>query len=229
MSPFLSPAVWARNDGDVRLDLFDSGRPVFGGLDLSERTDLTALVLTVEDQDGVAHLLPRTWTPADSLIDRGLRDRAPYTVWRDQGFLVPVPGQTVDYGWVAEDLKIYLRNINLVKLSFDPWRITIFKKACENAGLSLPLVEMGQGYKSMSPALEKFEERALAGRLRHGNHPVLRWNMSNAVIMSDPANNRKLTKKKSYGRIDGAIASLMAVSALDVDQTPVFDIAAAIG
>lgn len=228
-SPFLSPSVWERNDGEVRLDLFTSGRPVFAGLDLSARTDLTAAAFAVEDEDANCHLMLVTWTPDDTLKDRGLRDRAPYEVWRKAGLLRTTPGQTVDYDFVVRELADLTSRMNLVKMHYDRWRIEILKAACDRLGIALPLLELGQGFKDMSPAVDAFEARALGGKLCHGGNPVLRWNVSNAVIERDPAGNRKLTKAKSFGRIDGAVAAIMAVRAMDVDGEPVVDVQTMIG
>ena len=50
--------------------IFADGRPVYGGIDLSARTDLSALVLAAEDDGGIVHLLPRAWTPAETLAER---------------------------------------------------------------------------------------------------------------------------------------------------------------
>jgi phage terminase large subunit-like protein len=46
--------------------------------------------------------------------------------------------------------------------------------------------------------------------LRHDNNPVMTWCAGNAVIVSDPAGNRKVDKAKATGRIDGIVAGLMA-------------------
>src|SRR5690606_9143790 len=71
-------------------------------------------------------------------------------------------------------------------------------------------VEFGQGFQSMSPALRELEADLLNGRIAHGNHPVLTMCAANAVVVSDPSENRKLAKNKSSGRIDGMVALTMA-------------------
>ena len=93
---------------------------------------------------------------------------------------------------------------------FDRWRIDILLKELERIQAELPLVEFGQGFKDMSPALDAFEEKLLNGELRHGGNPVLTMCAVNATVESDPAANRKLTKSKSSGRIDGMVAGAMA-------------------
>jgi phage terminase large subunit-like protein len=48
------------------------------------------------------------------------------------------------------------------------------------------------------------------------------------VISRDPAGNRKLDKAKAYGRIDAAVAALMAVAAMRTSSEPAMDVAAMI-
>ena len=83
----LTPDVWALGDAPIDEAIFADGRPVYGGIDLSARIDLTALVLAAEDDGGNVHLLPRAWTPADTLAARVPRDRAPYDAWVRHGQL----------------------------------------------------------------------------------------------------------------------------------------------
>jgi phage terminase large subunit-like protein len=221
-APFLSPGVYERNAGPVDVGLFaDRRRQVFGGLDLSARTDLTAAVFAVEDDSGDVHLMPIAWTPEDSLVERGLRDRAPYDAWVAQEFLKATPGQTVDYDFVAAALAEAAAPMWLVRLAYDRWRIDILRQALARIGVYLPLEPMGQGFKDMSPAIEAFEAMALAGKLRHGGHPVMRWCFANAVVARDPAGGRKLDKSKAYGRIDIAQAAVMAVGAMKCAAAPV--------
>ena len=57
------------------------------------------------------------------------------------------------------------------------------------------------------------EAELLNDRVRHGGHPVLRMCAANAVVVMDPAGNRKLDKSKATGRIDGMVAMVMALGA----------------
>lgn len=228
-APFLTSIVWKRGEGavDERL-LYDRRRTVCGGLDLSARTDLSSLVLAVDDDDGNVHLFPRIWTPDDTLDERALTDRAPYRVWANQNLLIPVPGQVLDYDWLATDIGELCGTMQIARIAYDRWRIEVLRQAFARLGIALVLVEHGQGYKDMSPAIETFEELAINGHIRHGGHPVLRWCVANCVVETDPARNRKLVKGKSFGRIDAAIAAVMAVAALRHGPPPA-DISAMIG
>lgn len=220
ISPFVSQAVW-QSCGDKPDSL--EGMIVYGGLDLSARTDLTAFVMAGRDDRGVTHAWAYFWTPEDGLLDRAKRDRVPYDVWEREGFLRTTPGATVDYQFVAKEIAEITAGLDLETIAFDRWRIDVFKKDCEALGIELPLKEYGQGYKDMSPALDTLEADLLNGRLRHGMNPVLTMCAANAVVTKDPAGNRKLDKHKATGRIDGMQALAMAegVMASGDESTPI--------
>src|SRR6266568_1908214 len=216
-------SIWEANGGEPDLSVFEDG-PVYGGLDLSSKQDLTALVLVAE-RAGIWHVWPHFWTPAATLRDRAARDRAPYDVWIDQGFLTAVPGVTIDYGFVAKRLAELSAKCDLRLIRYDRWRIEDLKAALATIGADVPLVECGQGYKDMAPAIDALETAALQATLRHGMHPVLTWNAANAIIDSDPAGNRKFEKAKSTGRVDGMVALAMAIGcATSAGDAPLYDL-----
>ncbi|CDM23864.1 Phage terminase, large subunit [Castellaniella defragrans 65Phen] len=204
-SPFISPDVWASCSATPLP--FDG--PVFAGLDLSARTDLTALVL-IGQVDGVWCVQPHFWTPKAGLQDRARRDRAPYVEWAQAGLLRVCEGAAIDYEQVASDMAAILSDVEIQAIGFDRWRIDVLRRELERLGLDFPLVEWGQGFKDMSPALDALEAALLNGELAHGNHPVLTMCAANATVTKDPAGNRKLDKSRPTGRIDGIQALAMA-------------------
>jgi len=213
--PFISVGVWKSCAGAV-LDF--GSAPVWCGLDLSARTDLTALVV-VGKIAGVWHVKPHFWTPEQGLVDRSKRDRAPYDVWVRQGYLHTTPGATVDYEYVAQDIAAILGDLDVQSIAYDRWRISLLQKEFDEQGISLPLVEFGQGFKDMSPALDALEAELLNGRIAHGGHPVLTMCAANAVVSRDAAGNRKLDKHKAAGRIDGMAALTMAMGTVQMEAT----------
>lgn len=121
----------------------------------------------------------------------------------------------MDYAYVAADIARILAELggDIQAIAFDRYRIDLFKRDAEAQGVTLPLVEYGQGYKDMTPAIDALESELLNGRISHGMHPVLTMCASNAVIQKDPAGNRKFAKDKATGRIDGMSALAMAFGA----------------
>ncbi|MGY0504279.1 terminase large subunit [Luteimonas sp. e5] len=214
-APFVSMDVW-KACGRVPQP-FDG--PVFAGLDLSARTDLTALVL-VGQVDGVWQVVPHFWTPQQGVADRGRRDRAPYDTWVRQGYLRTTPGATVDYAHVAADMADILGDLDVVAVAYDRWRMDILKHELDRLGLSLPLVPFGQGFKDMGPAVDALEAELLNERVAHGMHPVLSMCAANAVTLKDPAGSRKLDKSRTTGRIDGMVALCMAMGVAATAEAP---------
>jgi phage terminase large subunit-like protein len=224
---FMTPEVWARSSGAIDEDLFFSGRPVYGGLDLSARTDLTALVLACADDEGWVHLKPIAWTPGETVHERTLRDRAPYDAWVRQGFIHITPGPAIDLDFVAARIAELTQGMNLATIHFDDWAMDYLKQAFVRIGYMPPLSSFRQGFRTFAPAVTLFEVMALEGKLRHGGHPVLRWCIGNTSLARDPAGNRKPDKSKYYGRIDLAVAAIMAVAAMN-QSAPEIEIAALI-
>lgn len=218
VAAFVSAAVWKA--GNIPPAEFTG--PVYGGLDLSATTDLTALVLTCRI-DGVLHVRPFFWMPHDSVQEASRRDKAPYDVWVRDGLLRTTPGKVIDYAFVARDIGEITSGLSIAKIGFDRWRMDRMQTALTNAGVDLPLQEHGQGFKDMSPALDALEADLLKSNVRHGGHPVLAMCAANAVAVSDPAGNRKLDKSKATGRIDGLVALAMAegVEAMMQEAIPV--------
>lgn len=210
-NPFIVRSVW-ESCGDPPLDDFE-GLPVYGGLDLSEVNDLTALVL-IAPHDGRWHVRPTFWLPGEGLYEKARKDRVPYDVWHEQGYLETTPGRSIEYEWVAHYLLDLFERYDIRKIAFDRWNWRHLRPWLERVGFGEDdlerFVEFGQGYQSMSPALRTLESDLLNGKMAHGKHPVLSMCAANAVVQSDPSGNRKLAKDKSRGRIDGMVALAMA-------------------
>ena len=159
------------------------------------------------------------------MIDRARRDRAPYDVWHQQGFLHTTPGATVDYEFVAQEIAEILSELTVEAVAYDRWRIELLRKELDKIGADLPLVEWGQGYRDMAPALDALEAELLNGRIAHGAHPVLTMCAANATVTKDPTGARKLDKSRATGRIDGmqALAMAMGVAAKSEEAAKIYE------
>lgn len=206
-APFVTETVWKANGGEPAE--YD-GEPMYWGLDLSGTTDLTALVRIWRAGERW-QVLPTFWTPESGLTERAKRDRAPYDVWARRGDLLTTPGSSVDYDFVAAFM---LQQPRPVAIAFDRWRIDQLKAALVRQGAGDDYAELlrpfGQGFASFGPALDALESDVLNHALAHGNHPVLAMCAAKAVVVKDPAGNRKLDKSRTTGRIDGMVALAMA-------------------
>jgi len=221
---FITPSVWKANGGEPDFSLFED-LPVYGGLDLSAKNDLTALELVCRDGDGVWHVMSNFWCPKEGITERSERDRTPYDLWARQGFLNTTPSRTIDYDFVAWRIKELHEKMHIAGIKFDRWRIDDLIRALRKIGVEcwvdgkedpypggLRMIMHGQGYQDMNPAVEAIEDALSEGKLRHGMHPVLTMCASNVRVQQDPSGNRKFDKIKSTGRIDGIVALAMAIN-----------------
>ena len=187
------------------------GRVCYGGLDLSSTTDITAFVLVFPptDEDDHYYILPYFWLPEETLDLRVRRDHVPYDLWQRQGFLMTTEGNVVHYGFIENFIDELGTRFNIREIAFDRWGAVQMSQNLE--GLGFTLVQFGQGYRDMSPPTKELMKLTLEQKIAHNGHPVLRWNMDNIFIKRDPAGNIKPDKEKSTEKIDGTVATIMAL------------------
>ena len=187
------------------------GRECYGGLDLSSTTDLSAFVLVFppsEDDDKYI-VLPHFWVPEETLDLRVKRDHVPYDLWLKQGLINVTEGNVIHYAYIEKIIEQLGERYNIREIGFDRWGAVQMVQNLE--GMGFTVVPFGQGFKDMSPPTKELMKLTLEQRIAHGGHPVLRWNMDNVFIRTDPAGGIKMDKAKSTEKIDGAVAIVMAL------------------
>ena len=187
------------------------GRACYGGLDLSSTSDLTTLVLVFPplDESEPYIILPIFWLPDETLALRVRRDHVMYDVWEKQGFLKTTEGNVVHYGFIEKFIVELGERFNIREIGYDRWNASMMVQALEEDGFTM--VPFGQGFRDMSAPTKELMRLVLEHRINHGGHPVLRWNMDNAFVRTDPAGNIKIDKEKSTEKVDGAVAMVMAL------------------
>lgn len=217
-SPLISRSEWTACESENSLGL---GEKIYLGLDLSSTTDLCALVaISAETGDRVRAWF---WKPRATLQDHEIRDRAPYTAWAQQGYIMTPPGRAIDYGFVAKHLGEIAGEYEIIGIAYDRWRIENLLRELRSMGIDcwvegkdeiqtgFRLVPWGQGYRDMAPAIDALELSITERHFQHDGNPVLTFCFANAIAVTDPAGNRKLDKSKTRFRIDGAVATAMAI------------------
>lgn len=221
VNPWISADIWlgAAREYDWR-DF--RGRRAWAGLDLASTTDLTGLVLYIEPVEVGEpwRLAPFAWLPEEGLQRKEELDRVPYLAWKAAGYLETTPGKAISKLTVIKKLAELSSFFDLMLTAYDRWRIEDLMALAADNDIELPKMQpFGQGYKDMSPAIEAFETALLNGEVVHPGNPVFTWCAANAVITSDDAENRKLSKEKATGRIDLMVASVMAIGCSGVKSS----------
>ena len=190
------------------------GRVCYGGLDLASTTDIAALALAFPPlrPNEPIWLLLFFWIPKENMIERVRRDRVAYDLWAQQGLVEATPGNVIDYGYIERRIGELTKLYKLKEIAFDPWNATQVAQNLSNAGVTM--IEMRQGMASMAAPTKEFNRLVLCQGLAHGGNLVLRWMADNVVVKSDAAGNLKPDKGMSRQRIDGIVASIMALDRL---------------
>lgn len=187
------------------------GRMCYAGLDLSSTSDITALVLAFppRSDDEKYILLPFFWLPEDTLELRCRRDHVLYDVWQKQGFIQTTEGNVIHYGFIEKFIERLGETYHIREIAYDRWNATQMVQNLEDMGFTM--VPFGQGFKDMSPPSKELFKLLMEGNIIHGGNPVLKWMAGNVVMRQDPAGNIKPDKEKSVEKIDGIVASIMAL------------------
>lgn len=209
VSPFVDMDVY--DQGGEPLDIAEfEGKPCWIGVDMSVTTDLTAVVACFRDDDDSYAVFPFFFVPAANMQARADRDGVPYPAWADQGYITATPGDVVDYRAIEACIRDLAERFNVCEIGFDRAYAQPVMAPLQDDGF--PVVIIQQGWVTQSPALNVLERAIIGRKFRHGGHPVLRWCFENVCIATDSAGNRLMHKGKSRDRIDGAVATWMALS-----------------
>lgn len=142
--------------------------------------------------------------------------------WVAEGLLNTTPGRAISKRTILQKLSGLCDFFEVMEVAYDRWRIEDLIALASDEGITLPTMRaFGQGYRDISPAIEQFERMLLNGELVHPGHKVLTWCVGNSVIEQDGAENRKLSKEKAVGRIDLAVAAVMAAGLVTTASDPI--------
>lgn len=239
---WITPEAWAacRVD-DAPEDLTKC--PCFVGLDLSETTDLAAVAVAWRlssqvdaEEDATTHgdkaetidpfvrVFLRVWffLPRAKMHERVKRDGVPYDTWARDGHITVTDSEVIDYRAIRRRVESIAQEWRPVEVGFDPWNSR--QLATDLAGDGLPMVEVRQGFGSLSAPSKLLEGLIASRRIMHDGNPVLTWCAANVEVATDPAGNIKPQKPggdaRGTRRIDGIAAAVTALSRLIVAPRP---------
>ena len=188
------------------------GKPCYGGLDLASTDDIAAFVLVFPPDapdKGDYIVLPFFWIPRDNMERRVKSHHVPYAQWERDGFLSTTEGNIIHYDFIEKKIQDLGKIYNIREICYDRWGAPQLVQHLRDEDFEM--IDFGQGFKSMSQPSKELHRLVLDERLIHGGNPVLRWMFENVYIETDAAANIKPSKKKSREKIDGAVATIMAL------------------
>lgn len=186
-----------------------AGRDVYIGVDLSKKIDLTSVGFVFPTEYGF-HVGQHSFMPAETLTERRVKDKVPYDLWIEEGWMDVTPGAVVDYSFVEKWIIDFVNDyeLNVILFCYDPYGAAQFAQNMANYGMTI--AEIRQGFPTLSEPTKEFRDYVYQKKITHVGDKVLSWAVGNAVIEMAANESIKLSKAKSRERIDPIAAIITA-------------------
>ena len=216
-----------------------AGRECYAGLDLASTIDLASYALDFPDRQGGHDVIWRVFAPESAVPVLDRRTGGKMSVWAAQSLgdhadvdellaelppvsvLIVTSGNVIDYEAIKVALRADAETYDLREIAFDRWGATQMSSELIEEGF--PLIQMGQGFASMSGPTKEFLRLVASGRYRHDGNPLIRWQAGNLIVRTDPAGNLKPDKARSADKIDSIVAGVMALERAILHTAPAED------
>jgi len=235
VSGWIPRSKWALCTADAKSwsRLWDKheGRKAYLACDVSSTRDLTALVVVIPPDETCDEwvIIPLFWVPEATLDERAEQDRR--IDWKRlvrEGALRTTPGDSVDQSFVEQAIKDVFEQFDVQAFGFDPWNARKLAGDLQNGGMDAELqIEMRQGHQTLGGPTKEFERLVFAQKVEHGGHPVLAWMAGHCSIRFDVNLNYVPDKKNSLDKIDGIVATVMAIGlamSVEVEQDAAIEV-----
>lgn len=218
---FVEAEKWAQGSAPTKIEDF-YGKECTVSLDLAMTEDFCAMCVSFPngsrfDEDWMEELIFTQfwyfWIPKHTVDKRVSQGLSAIKDWIYEGWVTVVNSDFVSHSDVEAKLLFINSKFKVKECVFDKWNIGSIAEVGSNAGIEM--VEFQQTITNYTGPTKWFKQMASTGRIKHGGNPVMKWMLRNAVVIEDTNGNVRVTKskKQSKGKVDGVIASIMAVGA----------------
>lgn len=213
---WISSDRWLKSYSHQNININElKGRKACIGLDLATTRDIAAYVLCFDSIDnGPYILLPRFFMPKENIRQRSKEDRVPYELWASQGLITLTSGDIIDFDIIESSILNDAEQFEIIEIAYDPWKAIEIVTHLESEGFKMEQVRQSFAVGGLSEGTSLFEKTIDERKLLHGNNAVLNWMISCCEVKTDGRDNYlpvKPDRRRSYKRIDGVVASIMAL------------------
>ncbi|MEI0525104.1 terminase TerL endonuclease subunit [Brachyspira murdochii] len=213
---WISSDRWLKSYSHQNININElKGRKACIGLDLATTRDIAAYVLCFDSIDnGPYILLPRFFMPKENIRQRSKEDRVPYELWASQGLITLTSGDIIDFDIIESSILNDAKAFEIIEIAYDPWKAIEIVTHLESEGFKMEQVRQSFAVGGLSEGTSLFEKTIDERKLLHGNNAVLNWMISCCEVKTDGRDNYlpvKPDRRRSYKRIDGIVASIMAL------------------
>ena len=213
---WISSDRWLKSYSHQNININElKGRKACIGLDLATTRDIAAYVLCFDSIDnGPYILLPRFFMPKENIRQRSKEDRVPYELWASQGLITLTSGDIIDFDVIESSILNDAKDFEIIEIAYDPWKAIEIVTHLESEGFKMEQVRQSFAVGGLSEGTSLFEKTIDERKLLHGDNAVLNWMISCCEVKTDGRDNYlpvKPDRRRSYKRIDGVVASIMAL------------------
>lgn len=197
------------------------GQPCVMGADLASKVDIAALQWVFFDNERrEVRTFGRYYLPESALL---APSNDHYRAWAEEGHLTITPGDMIDLQRIRDDIIESTGLYQVEAFAYDPHQATLLVSELMDEGV--PCVEWRQTVLTMSEPMKESDALIRAGRLQHDGNPVMTWMMGNVTARVDAKDNVYPRKERPENKIDGPVALIMAMGAMQAidDPTSVYE------
>lgn len=186
------------------------GRLCYGGLDLAATNDFCALAWLFPADNATIDVVARFWCPEQRINARENKYRDAYRQWAADGWLIPTPGNAVDYATMEQDIVADAKAFRMDSMNVDRkfQGFSFLETLISTHGLNALAIGMGA---SLAVSCQQLEKMLLEHRINHGGNPVMRFCADNVAVTRDKNDNISPNKAQSSGKIDGIVALILGL------------------
>jgi phage terminase large subunit-like protein len=215
---FFDMEKWNACDGYIDPEEL-KGKPCYIAADLASKIDIGCLVALFRMDDGRVAVLPKFYCPKEGARKRSRIDKVPYLVWGEEEHLVLTPGDRIDYDTIKSDIMAMFNKYNVQSMGFDKWNFEYLYQRLISEGVDKEKIyEYPQTLRMMSEPTKELEVLVAEKRIIHNQNPILSWMAGNTAVYIDPNENIRPVKDRSSEKIDGIVATVMALGMELIDQ-----------
>lgn len=214
---WISTADWRNCENKINeKDLI--GKICYAGMDLARVNDLSACAYLFPIQEGIDKitLLVDFFVPDFELNAREVRDQVPYSIWAEENNLILTNGKTTNWDFIKKSIIDRNGQFAIKSFGYDRHFAGELIQALDSENINMQ--GFGMGFVSMASPTAEMERLVVGKDIQHSGCPILSWNFSNVIVATDPAGNLKPDKMRSVDRIDGAVASIIALGMKLIDE-----------
>lgn len=189
---------------------FWRGKRVWVGLDLSMTDDNTSVSMVTE-HDGIIYAKVFGFLPVERIMYKSKREQVDYNRMIKKKYCYACGDEVIDYSFV-ENLILNLEKeygVQVVQVGYDKYNAISTVQKLEESGIEC--VEVKQHSSVLHAPTKLLKEYILKRMFRYAENELLEINFQNARCTEDTNLNKYVNKKKSTGKVDMVVSTIIAV------------------